>query len=266
MLVYRSPYGRSGAKGDAVYLAARGYVVVAQDVRGRGDSERNFYPFIQDGTDGYDTIEWATTQAWSNGKVGTFGASCLAWDQYFASMYKPPHLAAMFTLMDGANFYEESAYPGGVPNLSWPTWMVKSVLTGHAGTPAARAVLAAILENLAEWYRQSPERRAKVFQEFPEQARVYNDFYAHPVPDAYWKQKCFYNLDAYGDMKDVPTVFLTGWYDYFVEGVLHNFESLSRQRRTSQKLIVGPCGLTRRTKTAAAPPFTARRLPSTNGH
>lgn len=41
-------------------------------------------------------------------------------------------------------------------------------------------------------------------------------------------------------MKDVPTVFLTGWYDYFAEGVLRNFEMLAKQRHTPQKLIVGP--------------------------
>ena len=240
VLVYRSPYGRSGARGDASYLAARGYVVVAQDVRGRGDSEGDFYPFTQEGKDGYDTIEWAASQPWSNGKVGTFGASYLAWDQYFASMYKPPHLTAMFTLVGGANFYEDFAYPGGVPNLSWPTWMVKSALTGRGGSAEAKAALAAILEHPDEWYGQSPEQRAKVFDSFPAQARAYRDYYAHPTPDAYWKQKGFYNLGSYRDMKDVPTVFLTGWYDYFVEGVLHNFESLAKQRRTAQKLIVGP--------------------------
>jgi uncharacterized protein len=240
VLVYRSPYGRRGAKGDALYLVARGYVVVAQDVRGRGDSEGDFYPFIQEGQDGYDTLEWAAAQNWSNGKVGTFGASYLAWDQYFASMYKPPHLRAMFTLVGGANFYQDFAYPGGVPNLSWPTWMVKSALTGRSGTAEAKAALAAILENPAEWYRQSPEQRAKVFAPFRAQARVYKDYYEHPTPDAYWKQKGFYNLDSYGDMKDVPTVFLTGWYDYFADGVLHNFKTLAAQRRTPQKLIVGP--------------------------
>ena len=240
VLVYRSPYGRGGAKGDARYLTARGYVVVAQDVRGRADSEGDFFPFVQEGPDGYDTIEWAAAQPWSNGKVGTFGASYLAWDQYFASMYKPPHLTAMFTLVGGADFYQDFAYPGGIPNLSWPVWMVKSALTGRPGTPEAKGVLAVILENPAEWLGQSPDERAKVFASFPAQARAYKDFYEHPTPDAYWKQKGFYNLDSYTAMKDVPTVFLTGWYDYFVEGVLHNFETLSRQRHTPQKLIVGP--------------------------
>ena len=69
---------------------------------------------------------------------------------------------------------------------------------------------------------------------------MYNDFYAHPTLDAYWKQKGFYNLDFYQDFKDVPTLFLTGWYDYFAEGVLHNFEALSQKQKTTKKLMVGP--------------------------
>jgi uncharacterized protein len=241
VLVYRSPYGRSGAKGDSRYLAARGYVVLAQDVRGRFDSQGDFYGFVQEGKDGYDTIEWAAKQKWSNGKVGTFGASYLAWDQYFAAMYKPPHLVAMFALVGGANFYEDFAYPGGIPNLSWPIWMVKSALTSSkSGDKTSKSVLAKILENPADWLHQSPKQRAEVFRNFPEQARMYNDFYAHPTLDAYWKQKGFYNLDSYQDFKDVPILFLTGWYDYFAEGVLHNFETLSRRQRTTKKLIVGP--------------------------
>jgi uncharacterized protein len=241
VLVYRSPYGRSGGKGDSRYLAARGYIVLAQDVRGRFDSQGNFYAFIQEGKDGYDTIEWAARQKWSNGKVATFGASYLAWDQYYAAMYKPPHLVAMFALVGGANFYEDFAYPGGIPNLSWPIWIVKSALTSpKSGDKTSKAVLAKILENPAEWLRQAPEGRPEVFRDFPEQARMYNDFYAHPTLDAYWKQKGFYNLDSYQDFKDVPTLFLTGWYDYFAEGVLHNFEALSQKQKTTKKLIVGP--------------------------
>ena len=65
----------------------------------------------------------------SDGQVGTFGASYLAWDQYFASMLRPPHLVAMFALVGGANFYDEYGYPGGVPNVGWPRWILNSAAT-----------------------------------------------------------------------------------------------------------------------------------------
>ena len=38
-ILTRSPYGKGGAKKQGQYFAAHGYVYVAQDVRGRFDSE-----------------------------------------------------------------------------------------------------------------------------------------------------------------------------------------------------------------------------------
>src|SRR4051794_36946465 len=77
VLVARTPYGKSGERHTAEFFAANGYVFVAQDVRGRGDSQGSLYPLRDEGPDGYDTIQWAAVQPWSNGKVATTGASYL---------------------------------------------------------------------------------------------------------------------------------------------------------------------------------------------
>ena len=78
VLVYRTPYGKHhAAESYRIHLeaVARGYVVVLQDVRGRYASGGRFDPYRQEGPDGYDTIEWAASQPWSNGIVGTFDLS-----------------------------------------------------------------------------------------------------------------------------------------------------------------------------------------------
>ena len=54
-------------------LAARGYAVVNQDVRGTGQSQGVLTPFFQEQHDGYDAVEWVAKQKWSNGKVGLWG-------------------------------------------------------------------------------------------------------------------------------------------------------------------------------------------------
>src|SRR5512140_3740060 len=59
VLVTRTPYNRKGEQADATELASNGYIVVAQDTRGRFDSAGEFYPFRYEAEDGYDTIEWA---------------------------------------------------------------------------------------------------------------------------------------------------------------------------------------------------------------
>src|SRR5215208_2199389 len=58
VLLTRTPYNRKDPA-TGMYLAARGYVVILQDTRGRFDSDGEFYPFRHEANDGYDTIEWA---------------------------------------------------------------------------------------------------------------------------------------------------------------------------------------------------------------
>ncbi len=237
VLLYRTPYNKDGTRTAGEFFSQRGYVVLAQDCRGRFASEGDFYPFLNEGLDGYDAIEWAAAQPWSNGKVGTIGGSYLAWDQYHAAMYRPPHLVAMFALVGGANFIEEFGHPGGAPNLGWPMWMLGSAATSP---PAPRESLQQIMKNPAAWLALHPQKRGEVFADLPNYKRIYGDFYAHPEFDAFWKQKGFYTAGYHREMKDVPIFFLSGWYDYFGEGVLDNFVALGRLQKTPKKLWMGP--------------------------
>ena len=237
VLVTRSPYNKEGARGSGEYFARRGYVVVAQDCRGRFRSEGSFYAFVNEGLDGYDTIEWAAAQPFSNGKVGTFGGSYLGWDQLHAAMYRPPHLSAMFVVVAGSNFYQDYAYPGGAPNLGWSSWL----LSNGARTREAPEALARLTkEGIREWYALPPAKRGEVFTGVPEFQKMFDDYFANPVFNAYWRQRGFYNQGYYSRIKDVPTFFVAGWYDYFGEGTLDNFAALSRRHKTPKKLVMGP--------------------------
>jgi len=242
IILYRTPYNKSGASREAIFFARRGYVVAAQDCRGRFASEGEFYPFLNEGADGHDAIEWAAAQPWSNGKVATMGGSYLAWDQYHAAMYRPPHLTAMFALVGGANFVEEYGHPGGAANLGWPLWILGSAASSPAAArdPALREPLALVQKNPAAWLALHPEKRAEIFTSFPAHRKVYQDLYAHPEFDEYWKQRGFYTAGYWRQMKDVPILFLSGWYDYFGEGALDNYAALERLQRSPKKLVMGP--------------------------
>jgi putative CocE/NonD family hydrolase len=99
-LVARTPYGKAEL-GELFYLdpwtaARRGFIVVLQDVRGRGLSEGGEWtPFAYEALDGYDTIEWAAALPGSNGRVGTWGASYLGNVQLQAALLRPPSLKAI---------------------------------------------------------------------------------------------------------------------------------------------------------------------------
>ena len=79
VLVEQTPYNKnvvdgSTAFGDTSYFAQRGYVEVIVDVRGTGSSEGQWHSFDdREQRDGYEPVEWAASQPWSDGRVGLFG-------------------------------------------------------------------------------------------------------------------------------------------------------------------------------------------------
>jgi putative CocE/NonD family hydrolase len=242
VVLIRTPYNKNGLRQQCEMLAEKGYVCLAQDVRGRFRSEGEFYAFVNEGKDGFDAIEWAGTQPWSNGKVGTFGGSYLAWDQFHASMYRPPHLTAMFAIVGGANFLEEYAHPAGAPNLGWSNWLLSSALSSPRAQsdPEARRRLEAATEDRAAWIRLHPEKRAELFRDFPEHQRMFQDYYGNLDENSYWNQRGFYTAGYTREMKDVPTMFVSGWFDYFAEGTIRTYMDTAANQKTPKKLMLGP--------------------------
>jgi putative CocE/NonD family hydrolase len=91
-----------------------------------------------------------------------------------------------------------------------------------------------------DWLSEPRDKRVDVLRNFPVQLRAYQDFYAHPTFDSYWKQTGFDTSDYYLDMKDVPIYFVSGWYDSFAEATLRNFTSLCKIQKTEKRLLMGP--------------------------
>ncbi|HYJ45275.1 MAG TPA: CocE/NonD family hydrolase, partial [Pyrinomonadaceae bacterium] len=106
VLLERTPYNRVGESGMAYELAAHGYIVVLQDTRGRYESGGEFYPFRDEGQDGYDTVEWAAQLEQSDGKVGMFGGSYVGATQMLAASLRPPHLLAIFPYVTASEYYD----------------------------------------------------------------------------------------------------------------------------------------------------------------
>ncbi|MGH2515718.1 MAG: CocE/NonD family hydrolase, partial [Ktedonobacterales bacterium] len=109
-ILVRTPYVKAGASTLDLgrWFAGRGYVFVAMDVRGRGDSEGEFVPYVNDGRDGYDAIEWCAAQPWCTGAVGTFGGSYLGRIQWLAALEQPPHLRAMVAIVSPSDPFVET--------------------------------------------------------------------------------------------------------------------------------------------------------------
>ncbi len=242
VLLERTPYNKNGRRKLGPVVAPHGYAVLVQDCRGRYASEGQFTPF-DDGEDGYDTIEWAAAQPWSNGQVGTFGGSYTGMNQYSAATFRPPHLVGMFIQMAGASLYESVSYPGGAPNASWVSWILRSAATSPQAKQkpeSAARIEKTVAADFGNWLKTAPLSRAALLNDFPDYLALYRASYDHASLDEFWKQRRFYTAGFYREMKDVPTLFVTGWYDNFAEGTLEVFSTLSRLQKTEKKLMVGP--------------------------
>lgn len=99
----------------AQYWVGHGYAVIYADPRGTWESDGDATMFSrQEAEDGYDLVEWAGTQPWSNGKVGLSGVSYLAMTQYAIAALRPPRLAAIAPSEGFSDLYRESVLPGGI--------------------------------------------------------------------------------------------------------------------------------------------------------
>ena len=122
VLLQRLPYGRSVASTPTLphpsWFAARGYLVVVQDTRGRGESSGDFEPFLHLADDGVAAVEWAAELPHSNGDVGLYGFSYQGLLQLYTAARRPPSLRAIAPMMCAPDPYEGWTYEGGA--LRWP--------------------------------------------------------------------------------------------------------------------------------------------------
>ena len=118
VLLMRQPYGRAIAStvtlAHPAWYAARGYIVAIQDVRGRFESEGEWYAFAKEAPDGYDAVQWLGAQPWSDGKTGTMGDSYAGSDQSALATLNPSSLATTLPALAQSckyRFRELQRYP-----------------------------------------------------------------------------------------------------------------------------------------------------------
>ena len=105
VLLQRTPYNKDNGVGFGLKAAARGYVVIFQDVRGRYSSEGEWYVFKNEINDGYDAVEWAAALPYSDGRVGMLGGSYVGATQMLAAISSPPHLAGICPVVTASNYH-----------------------------------------------------------------------------------------------------------------------------------------------------------------
>jgi putative CocE/NonD family hydrolase len=242
VLLQRTPYDKNNGVETGLAGAARGYVVIFQDVRGRYTSEGEWYTFKHESEDGYDTIEWAAALPYSDGRVGMFGGSYVGATQMLAAIAHPPHLAGICPFATASNYHENWTYQGGAFeqwfNESWTSGLardtVNHVVTGHVNAQKGMWTLPLTSYPLFNFPASSG-----VPYSVGEVAQYFLDWVAHPAYDDYWKH---WSIEEHFADISVPTLHIAAWYDIFQGGSLRNYIGIKAHggeaARQGQHLLV----------------------------
>jgi uncharacterized protein len=251
VILGRTSYDKSNAviwiNAVAKAFVPRGYVVVLQDLRGRGLSEGTgdyFHTANQkEGLDGYDTIEWAAAQEWCSGKVGMVGASHGGIVQNMASLYRPPHLSALWVDVAPTNAFRWEVRQGGAMALHMYGALYLHGFDSQeiANDPAAIERIERGAERLSEEVWKQPFREGETpISVVPNLEKTLMHYYQDGTYTDFWKQESLDHAQHYDRMADIPAVYSSGWYDPFAAETSEQFAHMTAKNTTPQRLILGP--------------------------
>ena len=218
-VLIRTPYGSGGMDFLGEALAAHGYAVAIQDVRGRYASGGEHEPFRHERSDGLASLKWIAAQPWCDGNIGMWGSSYSGYAALVVADVDLPQFRSIFSI-SGWIAAEEVVKPGGAMHLMLDLpWM----LTQQGRTQ----------RNLAEFdvdalFRHTPLRDAL------RSAGIRNPTWENPDFLA--------SVGKRGRMGSVkrPVFHVTGWHDMVYRATLDAWGRLGRDAGAVQKLAIGP--------------------------
>jgi uncharacterized protein len=233
-----TPYISQSYHDRGIYFASHGYPFLTVDVRGRGNSEGQFRPLIQEAKDGHDVVEWLAQQPYCNGKVTMWGGSYAGYDQWVTAKEFPPHLA---TIVPVASPYAGIDFPmrGNIASPYLVQWL--TFTSGRASQDRIFGDDAFWRAKNREWFESGAP-----FKQFDEivgnPLPTFQEWLAHPAVDAYWDS---YNPTAEQYAKlSIPILTITGSYDGDQPGAMEHYrqymKNASPEGRARHYLIIGP--------------------------
>jgi putative CocE/NonD family hydrolase len=227
-ILMRTPYDRKRFQ-DLFKYVSRGYAVVTQDTRGRYDSDGVFLPFVDEKSDGDETISWIAEQPWSDGKVGMIGASYGGMVQWHAAYRGNPHLKCLISQVTGGPGHVDSPYQNGSFTTGYLTWILLVGTTSEKFEAAKRKSLYDVAVALP---LIDADNRA-----VGHEISFWREFLNHPTLDDFWKKG---DIRRWGKNIDLPVLFVSGWYDDVLRGTIYYYDMMKSNHRENQHLILGP--------------------------
>ena len=218
-ILVRTPYGRAQHVTEARFWASHGYAVVVQDTRGKFGSGGEYVPFLHEYADGAATLDWITAREWSNGDVGMYGSSYLAFCELVLAASRHPALKSIIPI-SGWIQDDGQIRRGGAHHimLSIP-WIL------HEESQTKRSIADVDFDELFE-YLPLIDALASI-----------------GVESRIWREEFdFSHLECYHASEiAIPALHITGWNDFVHLAALSVYAGAKTgPAAASQKLVVGP--------------------------
>ena len=247
-LLMRQPYGRDIAStvvyAHPAWFARHGYHVAIQDVRGRGGSSGDFYPFRHEGFDGAETITWLRKHPACNGRIGMYGFSYQGATQLLAAAEQPEGLQCIAPHMTATDLFHGWFYHHGALRLSstlgWGIQMLREDARRKGLYEASDRLEGAWMSVRAQPLQAPYSKNQSIADsELPSYVR---DWLSHREPGEYWSQQ---DVSTRIDRIRIPALHIAGWFDTYLEGSIAGYLALSAGAgsefaRENQYLIAGP--------------------------
>lgn len=241
-LLMRQPYGREIAStvvyAQPEYFARAGFLVVIQDVRGRGDSSGEFYAFRNEAADGVASIEWVANLPACDGRVCMYGFSYQAYTQFAVLGNKPEALVAIAPHMSAADLYAGWFYKNGIlrqaTTLGWANQMLREDYRRKGETARAEA-LEQSWPSSGTLARALPVVAAEPVCSVEAPPNYADHWLAHETDDDYWQ-----SLDTTEALAeaDLPVFHLAGTYDFYLDGSVQAYAC--RQHKERDLFLLAP--------------------------
>jgi len=246
VVLSRTPYGKRAPAPLATVIG--GHALVVQDTRGRYKSEGEFYPFIHEAQDAYDTVEWLATRPWCDGNVGMQGGSYVGFTQLAAAMAQPPHLRCIQPVVPPADFDQGTLYAGGAMRME----LAQGWLLAQARNSQRVMRKQVPDEELKRWQAEGGFQKwcwhlplldpGPIAVGGPGYARCWSDVFGNWEKPGAWEPV---SAAARPEQITVPTLIVAGFYDIFAQEDIELLLALrarggSDSSRRHSHLIIGP--------------------------
>lgn len=238
VILIRTPYKKEMSELDALNWAKSDYICAVQDVRGRFASGGIWEPFVNEATDGYDSVEWLAVQEYCDGKIAMIGSSYLGWVQLQTAVLKPPHLVTIIPNVVPPDPFFNFPYENGtfliLGTLAWVDVIEREATDDITGEKILNTFN--YKNDLAFRHLPVIDLDKKILGK---QVPYWRKWIQHHTNDQYWEKANY--LDRLKNL-EIPVFLQSGWFDGNSIGTKLSYLQLTKSKSKAVKLIIGPWG------------------------